>query len=73
VIYSSKDAATAAEDWILFGVFGYANIDAHMKWKETKEHGQIMEVFGKYKQEYGLHEADLLGKNMFHVHFQAGA
>ncbi|KAH8652642.1 hypothetical protein BGZ60DRAFT_419968 [Tricladium varicosporioides] len=53
------------------GVFGYASIEDHMRWRDTPEHAQVIEglsELGKFEFE----DSDIFGKTMFHVRFQKG-
>ena len=61
----------------LHGVFGYATVDDHVKWRETREHAQVLEEMAQ--SPYGrleLADPNLPGGNifvpdssMFHVRF----
>jgi hypothetical protein len=73
VIRDKKEATPSEGDWIAFyGIFGYNSIEDHMRWRETPEHAQIMEIFDGLNKTQGLKPADMFGKSMFHVHFNKG-
>ncbi|MCJ1310447.1 hypothetical protein MMC25_004111 [Agyrium rufum] len=76
-IFSSepKGAAAPTEGTAvaLHGVFGYDSIEAHMRWRETPEHAQVMVAMGEVDKEIELRDADIFGGPcMFHVHFEEG-
>jgi hypothetical protein len=83
VVFDTKNAGDAAPDGesiALHGVFGYANVDDHIKWRETPEHAQVIEDIGQSPlANLGLGNAIMPGGNifvpdssMFHVKFRAG-
>jgi hypothetical protein len=70
----SNNTEPAGEKVALLGVFGYASIEGHMKWRETPEHAKAMEIMGEMAKKTGLTDTKasiLQGRAMFHVHFQA--
>ena len=82
-MFGAKNAGDAAPDGqslALHGVFGYASVDDHIKWRETPEHAQVIETMGRSPLgNLGLGNARLPGgnifvpnSNMFHVNFQEG-
>ncbi|CAD6576652.1 MAG: hypothetical protein ASARMPRED_007812 [Alectoria sarmentosa] len=82
-VFDTKNAGDAAPDGesiALHGVFGYASVDDHLKWRETPEHTQLIEDLGRSPLEnLGLGNASMPGGNifvpdssMFHVKFRAG-
>lgn len=81
-VFDSKNAGDAAPDGesiALHGVFGYASVADHLKWRETPEHAQLIEDLGRSPLEnLGLGNASMPGGNifvpdssMFHVKFRA--
>ena len=77
---NTGDAAPDGESIALHGVFGYASVDDHIKWRETPEHAQVIEDIGRSPlSNLGLGNASMPGGNifvpdssMFHVKFRAG-
>ncbi|EPE25949.1 hypothetical protein GLAREA_01861 [Glarea lozoyensis ATCC 20868] len=70
-----KDTEPTGEMVALLGVFGYASIDDHMRWRETPEHARIMVQMGVLAEKTGMSgtKAKILGgRSMFHVHFEGG-
>ncbi len=66
-------AATPGGDLIaLHGVFGYQSVDDHMKWRETPECAEAIEVMEGLSKNLGLRDANVHGRSMFHVKFRAG-
>jgi hypothetical protein len=64
------------EEW-LHGVFGYASIDDHMKWREQPEHGKAIEIFEDLdRRNLSLRPASVPGidpsTGYFHVKFRSG-
>lgn len=62
---------------MLCGIFGYASIDVHMKWREQPEHEKASEIFAELeKRNLILRPADVPGidpeTGYFHVHFHQG-
>ena len=63
----------------LHGVFGYASVDDHVKWRETSEHAQVLEEMARSPLvRLGLANPNLPGghifvpdSSMFHVRFHA--
>ena len=63
-------------EW-LHGVFGYASIDDHMKWREHAEHEKAGEIFKDLdRRNLGLQPASVQGidpsTGYFHVKFRTG-
>ena len=64
----------------LHGVFGYACVDDHVKWRQTPEHAQVIEEQAQSPlSKLGLGEPKMPGGNifvpdssMFHVKFRGG-
>ncbi|KAI9835699.1 MAG: hypothetical protein M1819_001876 [Sarea resinae] len=56
----------------LHGLFGYNSIEDHMRWRETPEHAQAIETMEDVSKNQGLEDANVTGRDMFHVHFHAG-
>ena len=82
-MFDAKNTGDAAPDGAsiaLHGVFGYASVDDHIKWRETPEHAQVIEDIGRSPLgNLGLGDASMPGGNifvpdssMFHVKFRAG-
>jgi hypothetical protein len=65
-------AAPDGKSIALHGVFGYASIEDHMKWRETPEHAQAIEIMEDLGRNLGLGSANIHGRDMFHVKFRAG-
>lgn len=83
-MFDAKDAGDAAPDGhsiALHGVFGYASVEDHVRWRETSEHAQVIEDMGLSAYgKLGLGNAIMPGGNMFvpdssmfHVRFRTGA
>ena len=82
-MFDTKNAADAAphgDSLALHGVFGYASVDDHIRWRETPEHAQVIEDMGRsILAKLGLGNARMPGGNifvpdssMFHVKFRPG-
>ena len=61
---------------LLCGLFGYAGIDVHMRWRETPEHAQVIEAFVAMSGKgLSLEVAALPGVDVetgwFHVRFRS--
>lgn len=77
---NTGDAAPDGESIALHGVFGYASVDDHLKWRETPEHSQVLEDIKQSPLgSLGLGNARIPGGNifvpdssMFHVKFHVG-
>ncbi|KAH6664273.1 hypothetical protein B0J14DRAFT_608181 [Halenospora varia] len=54
------------------GVFGYASIEDHMRWRETPEHAQVIEGLSELSK-FDFKDSDIFGKSMFHVVFKKGS
>ena len=65
-------AAPEGQSIALHGIFGYASIEDHMRWREAPEHAQAIEIMGGLVTKLGLGSADIQGKDMFHVSFRKG-
>ncbi|KAJ3773570.1 hypothetical protein FB446DRAFT_526756 [Lentinula raphanica] len=63
------EAAPEGHHIALHGVFGYASIEDHMKWRETQEHTQAVETMEELATRVHLDSADIHGADMFHVAF----
>ena len=81
-MFDTKNADDAAQDGqsiALLGVFGYASVDDHIKWRQTPEHARVIEEMGRSELGMlGLGNANVPGGNsfvpdssMFHVRFRA--
>lgn len=69
-------AAPQPGEELLHGVFGYASIDDHMKWREQPEHGKASEIFEDLeRRNLSLRPASVHGLDLstgyFHVKFHA--
>ena len=77
---NTGDAAPDGESIALHGVFYYASVDEHIKWRETPEHAQVIEDVGRSPlSKVGLGNARMPGGNIsipnsskFHVRFCVG-
>ncbi len=75
---NADDAAPKEQSIALHGVFGYASVDDHVRWRETPEHAQVIEDMGRSPYgKLGMGNAILPGGNlfvpdssMFHVRFR---
>lgn len=72
----STTAPSSAGKELLHGVFGYASIDVHMRWREHPEHSKAVDAFAKLHREGVVIEcANIPGidpeTGYFHVHFHA--
>ena len=65
-------AAPEGQSIALHGVFGYASIEDHMRWRETPEHAEAIKIMGSLVSNLSLGSADIQGKDMFHVKFRKG-
>ncbi len=78
---NTGDATPKGESIALHGVFGFASVDDHLRWRETPEHAQVIEDMGRSPLGgLGLGNARIPGGNvfvpdssMFHVRFCVGA
>lgn len=74
------NAVPDGESLALHGVFGYASVDDHVKWRATPEHAQVLEEMAQSPLgNVRLGDPNLPGGNifvpdssMFHVVFRAG-
>ena len=82
-MFDTKNTGNAAPDGesiALHGVFGYASVDDHIKWRETPEYAQVIEDIGQLLLDnLCLGNARMLGgfilapdSSMFYVKFRAG-
>jgi len=79
-VFDAKNAGDASPDGesiALHGVFGYASVDDHLKWRDTPEHAQVIASMGRSPLKLG--NAIVPGgfifvpdSSMFHVNFHAG-
>ena len=77
---NANDVVPSGHSIALHGVFGYASVDDHVRWRETKEHAQhLEEVAGSPFGRLGLANPNLPGgyifvpdSSMFHVRFHEG-
>ena len=77
---NADDAAPDGQSIALLGVFGYASVDDHIRWRQTPEHALVIEEMGRSELgDLGLGNAILPGGNiflsdssMFHVRFAQG-
>lgn len=53
----------------LHGVFGYASIGDHMRWRETPEHAEAIKIMGRLAEEFDFRDIDVHGQDMWHVKF----
>ena len=79
----TKHAGGAVSDGksiALHGVFGYASVDDHIRWRETPEHAKVLEDMAQSPLfKLGLRNPRIPGGNifvpdssMFHVRFRGG-
>ncbi|KAJ3984641.1 hypothetical protein F5890DRAFT_1515551 [Lentinula detonsa] len=66
---SDHKAAAEGHHIALHGVFGYASIDDHMRWREAPEHAKAVETMEELATKLHLDSADIYGTDMFHVAF----
>ena len=82
-VFDAKNVGNAVPDGeslALHGVFGYACVDDHVKWRATPEHAQVLEEMARSPLgNLRLGNPNLPGGNifvpdssMFHVRFRAG-
>ena len=77
---ATSDIVPDGHSIVLLGVFGYASVDDHTKWRETKEHAQVLEDMAHSPLgKLDLGNPNLPGGNifvpdssMFHVSFSGG-
>ena len=77
---NATDAALDGESIALHGVFGYASVEDHVRWRGTPEHALVVERMGESDLgRLGLGNASVPGGNlfvedssMFHVRFRPG-
>ncbi len=78
-MFETKHAAAPdGQSIALHGVFGYASVDDHIRWRETPEHAQVIEDLEPLAN-LDLRPASVPGgsifvpgESMFHVKFRAG-
>jgi len=68
-----RDAAPDIKLICLHGVFGYASIEDHWRWRETPEHAQALEIMEAIVERTQLASAIVGGEEMFHVEFREGS
>lgn len=76
---NAGDVAPKGEFIALLGVFGYASVNDHVKWRQTPEHAQVIEEMGRSPlANLGMGNPTMPGGNifvqdssMFHVKFRA--
>jgi len=66
-------AAPDATEIALHGIYGYASVEDHMKWRETPEHAEIVKTIADFVQQAGLRPAKVYGSSMFHVNFRTSS
>lgn len=74
---NTNDVVASGHSIALHGVFGYASVDDHVKWRQTREHAQVLEEMARSPLgRLDLGNPKLPGGNifvpdssMFHVRF----
>lgn len=76
---NAGEAAPVGQSIALHGVYGYASVEDHIRWRHTPEHAQVIDDIGRSPLgDLGLGDAVMPGGNifvadssMFHVKFFA--